>query len=289
MSDLWKFVSAAGLCVVIVIGLQGVRPERLKRAARTWALDVAVGLLLGVPLGGACVIIFVYALSKNTSIAPQIFWPVVGALIGVFFTLGGGLLITWWHDRRRREIETTDLEESIYAEIADFAARCLNDYFVPWSTIKITDTNKLSAERVQNFRPTRPIVLAGVAGKLGVLATNAPLLTAVTQFYFRYDALAQMVESVLAVCERREAAGATKPDLNDERRARDINTRFRSCFKPALAALKELKVARNLAIDAEVARVYPHLTRRLKKESLSLRGALEKYQEKADDEDGEAV
>jgi hypothetical protein len=277
MSDLWKFVCLVGLCVIVAAGLLGVRGERLKRAGMVALLDRAVGLLLGLPLGGVGVLY--YTLSNNT--AAQWPWPVVAAFVVLF----GGLVITLWHDRRRREQETIDLKASIYAEIADFSARCLNDYFVPWSRLRVTDTNKLTAERVQNFRPTRAIVVAGVAGKLGALATDAPLLTAVTQFYYRYDALAQMVESVLAVCEKREAAD-NKPDLkNDQRRVGDMRIRLRSCFRPALAALKGLKVAGDLAIDAQVARVYPHLKLRLKRENLlSLRDALEAYQEEADDE-----
>jgi hypothetical protein len=55
MKDLWKFVCVAGLCVIVVFGLLGVRGERLKRARTVALLDRAVGLFLGLPVGGVVV------------------------------------------------------------------------------------------------------------------------------------------------------------------------------------------------------------------------------------------
>jgi hypothetical protein len=271
MLDIWKYVCVAGLCVIAVFGLLGVRGERLKRARTVALLDRAVGLLLGLPLGGVGVLF--YTLNNNTTALGQWPWPVIAA----FIVLGCGLLITLWHDRRRREQETIDLKTSIYAEIDDFAARCLLDYLRTFRNF----TGNLTFERVQNFRPTRPVVQPGVVGKLGLLADDPPLLRTIAQFYFRYDDLKQTVESVIAVCEKREDAGVDGPDPKDRDRTDFIKVRLHSCLAPAFDALSGLGGAFGIsewrAIDAETVRVYGWLERRLARDDLPLREALEGY------------
>jgi hypothetical protein len=107
---------------------------------------------------------------------------VIGTLVGVLAGGAIGYFITNLHDRQRRKQEIADLKVSLYAEIADRAARCVNDYLKPWRDLKITSSNSLPAGRVEKFRPTDPVVFLGVAGKIGLLGPTA--LLAVTQFYF---------------------------------------------------------------------------------------------------------
>jgi hypothetical protein len=207
----------------------------------------------------------------------QLFIGQGAAWAGVGGALVGGLIsftATELHDRRRRVRELAALKASIYAEIADRAARCVNDYLNPWSDLRIERFDTLSAERVRMFRPTDPVVLPGISGKIGIL--DARVLLAVTQFYFRLDALSQAIESVGAICERREndKYGESQMEMmQDDRGAKLIATRLRSCFEPALRVIERLDVPEAKAFDQEAARVYPHL----RDSGLSLRDALRKY------------
>jgi hypothetical protein len=165
--------------------------------------------------------------------------------------------------------EIDDLKASIYAEIADRAARCVNDYLVPWRDAK---PDKLSAEWVGKFRPMDPVVFPGIAGKLGLF--DAESLIAVTQFYFRLEALSQALDSLRVECERRENISevrSVKP--GDDGRVGLIVTRLRSCFEPALRAIKSLDVQKAAGLDKEVARIYPHL----RNSGLTLREALKEH------------
>jgi hypothetical protein len=188
--------------------------------------------------------------------------------------LGGviGLFSAWWLDRQRRVQEIADLKASIYAEIADRAARCVSDYLVPWRDRKVTGGKPLSAEWVGKFRPMNPVVFTAIAGKLGRF--DAEALIAVTQFYFRLEALSQALDSLRAECERRENLSellSVKP--GDDGRVAVIVTRLRSCFEPALRALKSLDVPKAAEVDKEVARIYPHL----RNSRLTLREALREH------------
>ena len=188
-------------------------------------------------------------------------------LVGVL--LGGviGLFSAWWLDRRRRVQEIADLKASIYAEIADRSARCVNDYLKPWRDLQ---AHTLSADRIGKFRPTDPVVFPGIAGKLGLF--DAEALIAVTQFYFRLAALSEAIESLRADYERRGSLSGllSSVDPADEARVEVIVTRLRSCFEPALRAVESLDVPKATAFDKEVARIYPHL----RNSRLTLREAL---------------
>jgi hypothetical protein len=191
-----------------------------------------------------------------------------GALVGGFIGVGGTALTTARQELGRRNRELAELKASIYAEIADRAARCVNDYIKPWRDWNSTST--LSVERVGKFRPMEPVVLTGIAGKLGLFEPKA--LLAVTQFYFRLGAVSQAIDSLVAVCEKR--GDETGMLLNgDPARARLIAERLRSCFEPALRALEGLDVPEAAAFDEEVSRVYPWLAQ----SGDSLREALKKH------------
>lgn len=172
-----------------------------------------------------------------------------GALGGALATGVINYFTTTRHDSRRREREIADLKTSIYIEIADRAARCVSDYLNPWQNLK---AKNLSAERVGKFRPIDPVVFRGNAGKLGLLGAEAVI--AVTQFYFRLEALSQAIDSLHAVYERRGGDPTVKP--GDESRVELIRTRLRSCFEPALSAIESLDVRKAAEFDKEVAREY---------------------------------
>jgi len=194
---------------------------------------------------------------------------VIGTILG---TLVGGVLTyvaTARQDSRRRAQELADLKASIYSEIADRAARCVNDYLDPWrDNVRL---NKLSPEWVGKFRPTDPVVLPGVAGKLGLL--DGETLLAVTQFYFRLDVLTKALESLCASLERRGSVKGLAHEA-DKARVEAIARRLESCFNPALRALQNLNVGPAAAnFDDAATRVYPHL----RKSGLTLRQALKEH------------
>jgi hypothetical protein len=193
---------------------------------------------------------------------------VIGTLVGVLAGGAIGYFITNLHDRQRRKQEIADLKVSLYAEIADRAARCVNDYLKPWRDLKITSSNSLPAGRVEKFRPTDPVVFPGVAGKIGLLGPTA--LLAVTQFYFRLDALSQAIESICNDYKRHENEEWVK--ARDEAHVRLIVDRMRSCFEPALRAIEKLDFPGAAAFDLDAAQVYPHLRR-----SGTLREALKNH------------
>lgn len=179
----------------------------------------------------------------------------VGTIIGAAISIGA----VNYHENRRRDREIKAMEVSLYAEIADRAARCANDYIKPW---KSWENRKLTSD-VKKFRPTSPAVLPAVAGKLGLL--DARTLLAVTQFYFRLSALSDAFEF---------AASEAKPDDSNQGELVDmIQRRLRSCFEPALRALERLDVPNSDQFDREAAMVYPWL----KKEGGALRNVLRKY------------
>ncbi len=117
------------------------------------------------------------------------------------------------------------------------------------------------------------MVLPGVAGKLGLL--DAETLPAVTQFYFRLAALEQALDYVAAEKQKYLAATpeqlAATPDPRHDEHVSMIRERLRSCFDPALRALKGLAIPDASRFDYEAAKIYPHLRRT----GLSLLKALE--------------
>lgn len=193
---------------------------------------------------------------------------VVGAAVGGII----GFVATTFHDRRRREREVSELKASIYAEIADRVGRCINDYLTPWRNFRVTSANPLNSERVGKFRPADPVVFPSIASKIGLLESD--VLLAVTQFYFRLDAVRQAIESLQSLCERREHPDALPiVGAGDQARAELVAERLRSCFVPALRALEKLNPSPINDFDHEVTRVYPHLT----KSRLALRDALREF------------
>lgn len=180
----------------------------------------------------------------------------VGTILGGAISVGA----VTYHDNNRRKREIAALKASLYAEIADRAARCANDYIRPWKGWK--EGKQLNSD-VRKFCPTPPAVLPAVAGKLGLL--DARTLLAVTQFYFRLSALREAFEFV---------AVEAKPDSSDhEQHVKMIQDRLRSCFAPAVRSLERLDVPNWAEFDQEATEVYPWL----KGERDTLRNVLLKY------------
>jgi hypothetical protein len=164
-----------------------------------------------------------------------------------------------YHDKRRQKQEIEAMRASLYAEIVDRAARCANDYIIPW---RDWDKRKFVREDIK-FRPSLPLVLPAVAGKLGLL--DAETLLAVTQFYFRLSVLRDAIELVSDDANSSEAIRVERVGM--------IQRRLVSCFDPALRSLKKLDMPNWEKFDQEAAKVYPHL----KKEPGDLRTILERF------------
>ena len=227
---------------------------------------------------------------------PWVFPKILSCLLSARETLfagltaaGGALFAAWLafdavqeqireereREKRLRAQELAELKKSFYAEIADRAARCLNDYLKPWENFQIKDEDSLSAERVGRFRPMAAVVCPGNAGRLGRFDARA--LLAVTQFYFRLEAFSLAIESVVTAREKDENSNLRFDETwrrKDEKRVKHIETRLRPCFEPALNALKALNVAERDEFDQAAVREYPWLQERLGA-SGSLHGALD--------------
>jgi hypothetical protein len=99
-------------------------------------------------------------------------WTVLAVMVGSL----GTLLVTRRLARENRLIEAKDIAASLHAEIADRAARCLNDYVKPWKTYEdeaYTQPKVPPLSWVSKFRPVEPVVYPAVAAKLGLLAPDA--------------------------------------------------------------------------------------------------------------------
>jgi hypothetical protein len=103
---------------------------------------------------------------------------VIGAVLGTVTTHLSTRLLDYF----RRKNETRDVSESLYNEIADRAARCLNDHLVPWCHFE-QKGGPMTRARVARFRPVEPVVYRAIAGKLGLIPPTA--LFSVLQFYYR--------------------------------------------------------------------------------------------------------
>ncbi|UGY14225.1 hypothetical protein HAP48_0037560 [Bradyrhizobium septentrionale] len=171
----------------------------------------------------------------------------------------------------RADKERASLSASIYAEIADRAARCLNDYIRPWSVWE----DRQIEPTVRAFLPERAVVYPGAVEKLGLL--DQPVVVGAVQFYSRLSAVAQAMEFIAADKERlwetvqKSPATAQWIDPLRNTHARLITERLQSCFQPALAALKGL--GERPSVDADTVKVYPYL----RETGLTLHQALEKY------------
>jgi hypothetical protein len=83
------------------------------------------------------VVAIVGLLQTNT-----LFTGLIGLAAGATFSYFGTRIL----DAGRRKNEARDVSESLYNEIADRAARCLNDYLVPWR--KFESKGKMTRARV---------------------------------------------------------------------------------------------------------------------------------------------
>jgi hypothetical protein len=128
-----------------------------------------VGFFLGI----------VSAASGPTIAANSGAWAVAGTLTGGMIGFGA----TTYHDHMRRAKELSDVVASLYVEIADRGARCLNDYIAPWHHVERVPTEKKKGSWVGKFRPVDPVVYSGSAAKLGLLPADT--LIAIVHFYFR--------------------------------------------------------------------------------------------------------
>jgi hypothetical protein len=120
-------------------------------------------------------------------------WPIAATIGGVTVGALGTYIVTRILDSGRRRNEAKDISRSLYSEIADRAARSLNDYLQPWRSIG-TSSDSITIERVGKFRPVNAIVYPGVAAKLGLLAPTALFL--IMQFYFRLDAIRREIDDL---------------------------------------------------------------------------------------------
>jgi hypothetical protein len=153
-------------------------------------------------------------------------------------------------DQGRRRIESVDVSESLYNEIADRAARCLNDHLVPWKQIEGSGAT-MTAARVAKFRPVDPVVYRAVATKLGMLPPGA--LFSVLQFYYRLDVIDREIDDIKQHFDYKQNV--------DVDRVRYVAQRFRESLAPALEALEKLgKAVQNCSeIDRQAASTYPHV------------------------------
>src|SRR5205823_2856241 len=133
-------------------------------------------------------------------------------------------------------------------EIADRAARCLNDHLVPW--LRFAE-GKFTAARVAKFRPVEPVVYRAVASKLGLLPPTTVFW--VLQFYYRLDAIDREIGDIKQDFKHDIDVGTERTGL--------VAQRFRESLMPALEALERLsaRVRNSAEIDRQVALVYPHV------------------------------
>src|SRR5262245_51976492 len=73
----------------------------------------------------------IVALVSDKAVHPS-GWAAAATLIGAALGVFGTLVVTRHTAKVNREKEAQDVAASLHAEIADRAARCLNDYLVPW-------------------------------------------------------------------------------------------------------------------------------------------------------------
>jgi hypothetical protein len=212
----------------------------------------------------AASIIAIVALLSASGINPAA-WTLAGALLGAV----GTFWLTKRLDQQRRINEARDISVSLHAEIADRAARCLNDYLVPWSNV--ADIQKRLARGhasswMAKFRPVEPVVYPSIAAKLGLLPPAA--LFPVVQFYFRLDALRREIENATAALDHE---GFLTSD--DKGRFVTVLNRLGATLRPALLALEGLDVENAIQIENEAAETYPHV----RNTDETLRDALRKH------------
>jgi hypothetical protein len=188
----------------------------------------------------------------------------LGIVAGSVVTYG----LTKLLDRGRRRIEAKEVSDSLYNEIADRSARCLNDYIHPLSGFEKGErqAEDMRTSRLTKFRPVDPVVYPAVAGKLGLINTEA--LFPIIQFYFRLDAVRREIDYIVEDFDHDIDLAAT-----DAARMQRVVGRFQETCGAALEALEKLNVESAHQIDAAASHAYGHLRRT----ELSLREALRKY------------
>src|SRR5207244_3605558 len=166
----------------------------------------------------------------------------VGLVVGAVLTF----IVTKLLDSGRRQNETRDVMESLYNEIAERAARCLNDHLAPWRDY---EKENFDRARVAKFKPVAPMVYPGVASKLGLL--HPIIASRVLLFYTALDAIEREIE---------DAKNDFSPRAKHltEHRKKLVADRFRLSLEPALEALEALSagVREHAEIDQQVALVY---------------------------------
>ena len=193
---------------------------------------------------------------------PAPLWTLAGAVIGGIL----GFSTSFWLDRIRRRTELHDIKASLYAEVADRAARCLSDYIVPWQAIENeTSTKVMISDEIAKYRPADPVVYTSVAGKLGLLEPQ--IMFALNHFYFRLQALTREIDTFSS--QPRTALN----DLHSRKRLKIIPARLRSTFEPALRALERLNVPNFERFDQEAISEYQHI----REVGETLRGGLKKH------------
>jgi hypothetical protein len=174
----------------------------------------------------------VVALLSDNGIHPS-GWTLMGVLLGA----GGTFIVTRRIARENRLMESNDIAVSLHAEIADRAARCLNDYLAPWSKFEQPDYDQEAVPEfswVGKFRPVDPVVYPAVASKLGLLKPDA--LFAVVQFYFRLRAVQREIDGILSDQKFAEEKEFKKV----RRRLVLVARRFHATLEPASLALFKL-------------------------------------------------
>lgn len=155
-------------------------------------------------------------------------------------------------ERQNRKQEKEDVTTALYQELADRVARCLNDYLSPWKGYYVGDSiTPMQVHRLQKFRPADLVVYPQLAGKLGLVDTQA--LGRLIHFYFRLDAIRRDIDRWNAADRDLDlyAAGHTKL----------MGLRFAESLKPALEALEALgsKLPDHEKIDDQVSAGYSQI------------------------------
>ncbi len=197
---------------------------------------------------------------------------VVFTLVGAWFGNRLGHRSTMQLEETRRAQELRELLGALYAEVADRAARCLNDYIDPWQ--HFGDRNHPPAEimsvaRVGKFRPHDPVIYPQVAARIGQVGAGA--LPAVIQFYFRLDAIRREIDNLLADF----SADTNLRTSGHYARAELVSRRFHEALGPALVALERLPIENSEAFDAAAVSSY----QQIETTGVSLRAGLEQYRQ----------
>jgi hypothetical protein len=181
--------------------------------------------------------------------------PIIGFITGACVAGVSSYFVGTWLDKKRREHDANETAVALYIEVADRAARCLNDHIEPWSRYakhRSTPTGAMDVSRVGKFRPTDPIIYQSLAGRLGIMKPE--VLAPTVQFYFRLDALRREIDTVT-----KDFSAGTNLMAKNQNRVQLIAQRFHETLRPALRALEVLNIEGSDEFDAEAAAAYQHV------------------------------